>query len=89
MLQCRDGSFYVGSTYNLGRRLEEHAAGAGSAYTRCRLPVRLVWHEEYMRIADAFAREKQIQGWGRAKRIALIEGRYGDLPDLAPSRQAR
>jgi len=85
ILECRDGSYYVGSTIDLPRRIAEHQTGHGAAYTRRRLPVRLVWCEEFHRIDDAFAREKQIQNWGRAKRQALIDGRLGDLPRLARS----
>ncbi|WP_342001730.1 GIY-YIG nuclease family protein [Microbacterium sp. LWH7-1.2] len=74
ILRCADGTFYVGSTINLTRRLEAHNAGMGSAYTRRRLPVELAWTEEYARIADAFAWEKRIQGWSHAKRDAFIAG---------------
>jgi putative endonuclease len=84
ILECADKSFYVGSTWDMQKRLYEHESGInGAAYTRKRRPVRLVHVEETDRIADAFAREKQIQGWGRAKRIALIEGRLDDLPGLS------
>ncbi|WP_460793288.1 GIY-YIG nuclease family protein [Nocardioides pacificus] len=83
MLECSDGSFYVGSTRDLERRLHHHQTGLGASYTRTRRPVRLVWHEEHENVALAFAREKQIQNWSRAKRLALIEGRYGALPELA------
>ena len=84
ILACADGSFYVGSTWDLERRLAQHnSADQGAAYTRRRRPVRLVYFEESDRIDDAYAREKQIQGWGRAKRIALIEGRHDDLPGLS------
>ncbi len=83
LLECADGSFYVGSTWDLERRLAEHDAGEGAAYTRKRRPVRLAWANEFQSIAEAFAWEKQIQNWGRAKRIALIEGRIDDLSTLA------
>ena len=83
LLECRDGSYYVGSTWDLDRRVSEHNLGLGSRYTRRRTPVRLLWCEYYDRIEDAFRREKQIQGWGRAKREALIEGRLEDLPGLS------
>jgi putative endonuclease len=83
ILECRDGSYYVGSTWDLERRLGEHQTGLGAAYTRRRRPVRLVWSAWYNRVADAYAFEKQVQGWGRAKRQALIEGRLGDLGQLA------
>ncbi|WEO78010.1 GIY-YIG nuclease family protein [Cryobacterium sp. SO2] len=84
ILHCSDGSFYVGSTWDLERRVAQHnTADQGAGYTRRRRPVQLVYFEQTDRIADAYAREKQIQGWGRAKRIALIEGRYDDLPGLS------
>jgi putative endonuclease len=83
ILECSDGSFYVGSTIDLDRRLEQHALGAGPAYTRRRLPVRLVWCEPHDHVGNAFLREKQIQNWSRAKRLALIEQRLDDLPELA------
>ena len=88
ILECADGSFYVGSTVDLERRVSEHNLGEGAAYTRPRhrRPVRLAWAAEFSRKDDAFAYEKQIQNWSRAKRIALIEGRLGDLPGLARGR---
>jgi putative endonuclease len=82
-LECADGSFYVGSTRDLDRRLHQHRQGEGATYTRRRLPVRLVWASEFEHIGAAFAFEKQVQKWGRAKRIALIEGRLADLPQLS------
>ena len=84
ILQCADDSFYVGSTWDLERRIAQHnTADQGAAYTRRRRPVRLVYFEQSDSMRDAYAREKQIQGWGRAKRIALIEGRQVDLPGLS------
>jgi len=79
MLECRDGSFYVDSTWDLERRFSEHQEGLGAAYTRRRRPVRLVWHAFYDSAAEAYAMEKRVQGWGRAKRLALIEGRWEDV----------
>ena len=85
ILRCADGSFYVGSTTDLELRLWQHQSGEGASYTRRpgRLPVECVYVEHFRQIRDAFAREKQIQNWSRAKRIALIEQRYTDLPELA------
>lgn len=83
ILECADGSFYVGSTTHLEARLNQHQLGLGATYTRRRRPVTLVWHCEFATVAEAFAFEKQVQNWGRAKRIALIEGRFADLPKLA------
>lgn len=83
ILRCSDGSFYTGSTVDLERRLEEHRLGVGAYYTAKRLPVELVYFEEYERIDNAFYREKQVQGWSRRKKQALIDGRFEDLPALS------
>ena len=91
ILECADGSFYVGSTKNLDQRIYMHNLGVGSAYTRParRRPVKLAWSGEFESIGAAFSFEKQVQNWGRAKRIALIEGRLDDLPGLARGRNRR
>jgi putative endonuclease len=83
ILECADGSYYVGSTRNLEQRIFQHQQGLGATYTSNRLPVKLVYGEEYDRVADAYAREKQVQGWRRAKRKALINGDPELLPVLA------
>jgi putative endonuclease len=83
ILECADGSYYVGSTKDLERRMFEHKEGLGAKYTSRRLPVELVYGEEYDRIDDAFYREKQVQGWRRAKRKALINSKPELLPALA------
>ncbi len=83
ILECSDGSFYVGSTWDMERRLWQHNEGLGAAYTRRRRPVRLAWNAWYDSVAEAFAMEKRIQGWGRAKRRALIDGRTDELPGLS------
>ena len=83
ILECSDGSYYVGSTNELERRLSEHQAGRGARYTTRRLPVKLVYSEKFTHVAEAFEREKQVQNWGRAKREALIHGNQSDLPALA------
>jgi putative endonuclease len=85
ILQCRDGSYYVGSTKDLERRIWEHNAGIGAVYTAKRTPVVLKYYEEYLRIDDAFRREKQVQGWSKKKREALINGEHHLLPELAKS----
>ena len=83
ILECADGTYYVGSTVDLERRLWQHNAGEGAAYTRHRRPVTLVWSADFERIDDAFAFEKRVQAWNRRKRRALIEGRWDLLPELA------
>ena len=90
ILRCADGSYYVGSTTDLEQRLLAHNAGRGARYTQRRRPVELVWSGEFESIAEAFAFEKRVQGWGRRKREALISGGLEVLPLLASrSRTAR
>ncbi|MGB4777265.1 GIY-YIG nuclease family protein [Microbacterium sp.] len=83
ILQCSDGTFYVGSCRNIDQRLWLHELGEGAEYTKRRRPVKLVYHEEFTNVADAFAREKQVQGWSRAKRKALIAYAGDKLPALS------
>jgi len=85
ILECSDGSYYTGSTNNMERRLAQHQSGEGAKYTRNRRPVKLVYCEYFERMDDAFYREKQVQGWSRAKKKALIDGRFDDLPKLSAS----
>ena len=86
ILRCSDGSYYTGSTRDLESRLYEHQNGLGAVFTKKRLPIKLVYCEEFERIDDAFYREKQVQGWSRAKEEALIQGQYDLLPKLAKTR---
>jgi len=74
ILKCCDGSYYTGSTNDLELRLQQHQNGEGANHTRKRLPVELVYYEEFGRIDTAFYREKQIQGWSKKKKEALIKG---------------
>jgi putative endonuclease len=83
ILECIDGSYYIGSTKNLKRRLKQHQNGEGANHTKKRLPVKLVYFEEFSRIDTAFYREKQVQGWNRKKKEALIYGKFGMLPGLS------
>ena len=83
ILKCANGSYYTGSTIDLERRLEQHKNGEGANFTRKHLPVELVYVEEFSKIEDAFYREKQIQGWSRKKKEALIAGNFDKLHELA------
>ena len=83
ILECSDGSFYTGSTNDLDYRLFQHRNGEGPNYTRKRLPIKLVYCEEFNRIDEAFEREKQVQGWSRAKKMALILGKFEKLAALS------
>ncbi len=83
ILQCGDGSFYTGSTKDLMRRIEQHKNGDGANFTSSNLPVKLIYYESFGRIDKAFEREKQIQRWSRAKKIALIQGDIEKLKRLS------
>jgi putative endonuclease len=89
ILKCSDDSYYTGSTAYLEFRIAQHQNGEGSNYTKKRLPVELVFSEEFPRIDEAFCREKQVQGWSRAKKEALIKREFGLLPDLSKSKKPR
>ena len=88
ILECADGSFYTGSTVNLRERLRQHQEGEGAKHTKGNLPVKLVYYETFERIDRAFARENQVQGWSRAKKIALITGKTSLLKQLSKNKQS-
>jgi predicted GIY-YIG superfamily endonuclease len=79
MLRCVDGTYYVGHTDNLERRIGEHEEGGKCAYTETRRPVRLIWSQEFSTRAEALAAELQIKGWSRAKKEALADGNFEAL----------
>lgn len=83
ILLCSDGTYYTGSTKYLEQRLLQHQSGEGANYTSCRLPVTMIYYEEYSRIDEAFYREKQVQGWNRKKKEALMRGEVHLLSQLA------
>jgi putative endonuclease len=84
ILRCADGSYYVGSTRaSLEQRIAQHNAGTFGGYTARRRPVQLVFQENFDRITDAIAAERQLKGWTRAKKEALIRGDFATLRKLA------
>ena len=85
ILHCSDGSYYTGHTDNLERRLSAHRSGAIPCYTYNRRPVVLVYSEEFSSRQDAFERERQVKGWSRAKKAALIEQDWERLKGVARS----
>ena len=85
ILKCVNGNYYTGSTINLQRRLQQHQMGEGANFTKKHLPVELVYFEKFQRIDEAFYREKQVQGWSRKKKEALISGEYERLSELSKS----
>ena len=83
LLRCSDGSFYAGHTDNLELRLAQHQSGEGADWTRRRCPVQLVWAEAAPSRDEAFAFERRIKGWTRAKKEALVAGDWGHIHLLA------
>ncbi len=87
LLRCNDGSYYAGHTDDLEVRVAQHQAGALAGYTAARRPVTLVWSESFPSREDAFAAERRIKGWSRAKKEALIAGDWEKLRELSRNRQ--
>jgi predicted GIY-YIG superfamily endonuclease len=83
MLHCADRSFYVGRTDDLDSRIGAHQAGLMPGYTATRLPVTLVWSDEFPSRYEALQAERQIKGWSRAKKLALIRGDWALISILA------
>jgi putative endonuclease len=83
ILECVDGSYYTGSTTHLELRLKQHQDGCGARHTAKRLPVKLVYCEFFEHVVDAFYREKQVQGWSRKKKQALMASDANLLHRLA------
>jgi putative endonuclease len=73
ILKCADDTYYTGSTNNIFIRIHQHSIGIGAIYTAKRLPVELVYLKKIVSVSDAFYREKQIQGWSRRKKEALMK----------------
>jgi putative endonuclease len=95
ILHCADGSYYVGTTRlaEIETRISQHNLGMFGGYTAKRRPVTLVYSVHFDHITDAIASERQIKGWSRAKKEALIRGDFDALPGLSrrsrrPSEQA-
>jgi len=90
ILLCADGSYYAGITRDsLEKRIAEHQAGTFGGCTSRRRPVKLVFQQYFERVEDAIAAERQVKGWRREKKEALIRGDFAALPALALSYQRR
>ena len=85
ILASRSRVLYVGVTNDLARRLAEHRAGEGGAFTKRYHVHRLVYVEEHADVRDAIAREKTIKGWKRARKVALVEKSNPEWRDLGAS----
>ncbi len=89
VLECSDKSYYTGSTTNIEKRLSDHNTGRYAGYTSSRLPVRLIWIHGFPDYRDAFAFERRIKKWNRAKKEALMRGDFDFLHLLSGSRLVR
>jgi predicted GIY-YIG superfamily endonuclease len=87
MLECADGSYYVGHSDNLDERVQQHQTGALGGYTRNRRPVRLAYFQDFPTRDEAFAAERQIKGWTRKKKEALVRGDWQEIRRLARGRR--
>ncbi|MDO8614827.1 MAG: GIY-YIG nuclease family protein [Dehalococcoidia bacterium] len=83
ILRCADASYYIGHTDDLEKRIAEHNWGKVSPYTRKRRPLHLVFADEFPTRLEALERERQLKGWSRAKKEALIKGNWTRLRELA------
>ena len=86
ILQCADNSYYTGHTDNIEKRIGEHQAGTGGCYTSTRLPVRPVYADEFLTREEALSHERQIKGWSRKKKEALMSGDWGEISRLSRSK---
>ena len=83
MLRCSDGSYYVGHTDDLETRIGAHQSGLIKGYTQKRRPVTLVWSQEFSERDEAFRAERQVKGWSRAKKEAMIRGDWDGVQLLS------
>ena len=83
ILKCSDDSYYTGVTNNLEKRINEHQSGIIKGYTSKKLPVKLVFSERFNDITQAIKFEKQIKGWSRKKKEALINQNLDLLVQLS------
>lgn len=87
ILLCADNSYYVGITNDIERRIDEHQSGVNpESYTHKKRPVKLVFCERFTEVEQAITFEKQVKGWTRKKKEAIINGNWELLPELSKRR---
>ena len=89
ILKCADDSYYTGHTDNLEHRLGQHQSGTQGGYTASRLPVVLMWSQEFASREEALSAELQIKGWGRAKKEAMMQGEWDTVSQLSRGKHQR
>jgi predicted GIY-YIG superfamily endonuclease len=83
MLECNDGSYYIGHTDDIDRRISEHNNGQISGYTKNRLPIKVVYTQDFATRDEAINAEQQIKGWSRKKKHALIQNDWETIKKLS------
>ena len=83
ILKCADGLYYTGHTDDLERRIGQHQSGLIKGFTSSRLPVTLMWAQDFPTRYEALEAELKIKGWSQAKKEALIRGDWDDVSFFA------
>jgi predicted GIY-YIG superfamily endonuclease len=83
ILECVDGSYYIGHTDNLDKRLEQHEQGKGCTYTLTRRPLKLIHTEGFETRYEALTMERKLKGWSRAKKQAYMAADWPAVGALA------
>ncbi|WAK04007.1 GIY-YIG nuclease family protein [Methylobacter sp. YRD-M1] len=86
ILRCADGSYYTGHTDNLEMRIGQHQAGEYAGYTATSRPLELIWSQECHTREEALLAERQIKGWSRKKKEAMMRGDWEEVSRLAQSK---
>jgi len=86
ILRCADGSYYTGHTDDLEKRMAQYQVGECAGYTATRLPVAFIWSQETATREEALSAERQIKGWGRKKKEAMMRGDWVEVSRLAQSK---
>ena len=83
ILRCSDGSYYTGHTDNLEKRVAEHQSGECGGYVSTRLPGQLLWSQDCATRVEALSAERQIKGWSRKKKEAMMRGDWKSVQQIA------
>jgi len=89
ILECADRSYYTGLTTAIEKRIAEHELGIHDGYTAARRPVKLIWTAEFPSVYQAILVERQIKGWTRKKKEALVQGNFEMLKELSSSTKTK
>ena len=88
IVKCSDNSYYTGITNDIDRRINEHNDGLNpECYTYKRRPVTLLFYHEFGEVEQAILFEKQVKGWSRKKKEAIINNQWEFLPELSMNKE--